>query len=124
MDQIPSGAPVLKIKDVAEATGISVDNLRAWERRHGYPVPVRTPGGQRLYSPEQVRKLSEVRELLRRGMRVGQAIAEYLAPLREKRKALEAKPGAVEDVIHAGDAKARHAAAETMAEVRERMHIG
>jgi tryptophanyl-tRNA synthetase len=56
--------------------------------------------------------------------RVGKAIAEYLAPLREKRKALEAKPGAVEEVIHAGDAKARRAAGDTMAEIRERMHIG
>ena len=58
------------------------------------------------------------------GERVGRAIAEYLAPLREKRKALEAQPGAVEDVIHAGDAKARRAAADTMAVVKERMHIG
>ena len=56
--------------------------------------------------------------------RVGKAIAEYLAPLREKRTALEAKKGAVEEVIHAGDAKARRAAADTMAEIRERMHIG
>lgn len=56
--------------------------------------------------------------------RVGRAIAEYLAPLREKRKALEAKPGTVDDVIRDGDAKARRAAGETMAQVRERMHIG
>jgi tryptophanyl-tRNA synthetase len=56
--------------------------------------------------------------------RVGHAIAEYLAPLRERRKALEAKPGAVDDVIRAGDTKARHAAVETMNEVRERMHVG
>ena len=56
--------------------------------------------------------------------RVGQAIADHLAPLREKRVALEARPGAVEEVIRAGDAKARRAAAETMAEVRERMHVG
>ncbi len=56
--------------------------------------------------------------------RVGQAIADYLAPLREKRKALEVTPRAVDDVIAAGDAKARAAAVATMNEVRERMHIG
>ena len=56
--------------------------------------------------------------------RVGQAIAEYLAPLREKRKALEGKQGAVEEVIRAGDTKARAAAVETMTEVREKMHVG
>ena len=56
--------------------------------------------------------------------RVGQAIADYLAPLREKRRALEARPGAVDEVIRAGDEKARRAAGATMDLVRERMHIG
>ncbi|HEX5132686.1 MAG TPA: tryptophan--tRNA ligase [Candidatus Krumholzibacteria bacterium] len=55
---------------------------------------------------------------------VGEAIAAYLAPLREKRRALEEKPGAVEAVIREGDERARHAAVETMRAVREAMNIG
>lgn len=56
--------------------------------------------------------------------RVGRAIADYLAPLREKRRELESKPGAVDEVIRAGDETARRAAVATMDRVRERMHIG
>lgn len=55
---------------------------------------------------------------------VGEAIADFLAPLREKRAALEARPGAVEDIVAEGDEKARARAIETMELVREKMHIG
>jgi tryptophanyl-tRNA synthetase len=54
----------------------------------------------------------------------GAAIAKFLAPLREKRAALEAKPGAVDEIIRDGDERARTAARATMTEVREKMHIG
>jgi tryptophanyl-tRNA synthetase len=56
--------------------------------------------------------------------RVGEAIAQFLEPLREKRAALEATPGAVEEIVAAGDDKARARAVETMQMVREKMHIG
>ena len=54
----------------------------------------------------------------------GEAIAEYLAPLRAKRAELESAPGAVDDVIRDGDDRARRAAIATMEAVREGMHIG
>jgi tryptophanyl-tRNA synthetase len=56
--------------------------------------------------------------------RVGAAIADHLAPLREKRRALEARPGAVEEIVRDGDERARATAVETMKLVRERMHVG
>ncbi len=56
--------------------------------------------------------------------RVGRAIAESLAPFREKRRDLESRPGIVEDIIRAGDEKARARAVETMREVRQRLHVG
>jgi tryptophanyl-tRNA synthetase len=56
--------------------------------------------------------------------RVGEAIAKFLEPLREKRAELESKPGAVEDIVAEGDEKARARAVETMEVVREKMHIG
>ena len=55
---------------------------------------------------------------------VGEAIAAHLAPLREKRRALEARPGAVEEIVRDGDARAGAAARETMTMVREKMHVG
>jgi tryptophanyl-tRNA synthetase len=54
----------------------------------------------------------------------GEAIAKFLSPLREKRQALESRPGAVEEIVRDGDARARAAAQETMALVREQMHVG
>ncbi|MCK4775966.1 MAG: tryptophan--tRNA ligase [Candidatus Krumholzibacteria bacterium] len=56
--------------------------------------------------------------------RAGEAIADYLAPLREKRKDLEAKSGSVEEIVAEGDKKARARAVETMEIVRENIHIG
>jgi len=56
--------------------------------------------------------------------RAGQAIADFLAPLREKRTRLEATPGAVEEIVAEGDKKARATAVETMEIVREKMNIG
>jgi tryptophanyl-tRNA synthetase len=56
--------------------------------------------------------------------RVAEAIIDYLAPLHEKRKKLEADPKKIEEIIRAGDEKARARALETMAAVREKMKIG
>ena len=55
---------------------------------------------------------------------VGEAIAAHLAPLREKRRALESRPGAVDEIVRDGDGRAREAAVATMSLVREKMHIG
>jgi tryptophanyl-tRNA synthetase len=55
---------------------------------------------------------------------VGEEIARFLSPLREKRAALESQPGAVEEIVAAGDEKARARAVETMEMVREKMNIG
>jgi methanogenic corrinoid protein MtbC1 len=41
---------------VAERTGLSRDVLRVWERRYAAVEPDRSPGGQRLYSDDQVNR--------------------------------------------------------------------
>lgn len=56
--------------------------------------------------------------------RVAQAIIDFLAPVHEKRKALEKDPGRIEEIMRDGDERARTRAGETMAMVRERMSIG
>ena len=48
---------------------------------------------------------------------------EALAPVREKRKELEAKPDYIEEVLKSGAERARKRAAETMREVKEAMHL-
>lgn len=50
-------------------------------------------------------------------------VLNILRPLSEKRKALEAKPGAIDDVIASGVKKAKRVVSDTMAQVREAMKI-
>lgn len=57
----------LPIGAVSRLVGIPVETIRTWERRHGAVSPARTPGGTRLYPPEQVERL----RLLGRAVRAG-----------------------------------------------------
>ncbi|HEX4999042.1 MAG TPA: tryptophan--tRNA ligase [Terriglobia bacterium] len=52
-----------------------------------------------------------------------ESIQQRTAPIYERRKAIEARPDAVRDILAAGADKARAVAAETMGEVREAMKI-
>lgn len=54
---------------------------------------------------------------------VTEAVNEYLALIRERREAIAAKPGYVEEVLHEGNRKANEIANETLDEVREAMHM-
>ena len=64
-----------RIKSVAELTGISPATLRAWERRYGTVAPQRTESGYREYSKEEVTRLIQIKVLVDRGFKVGEAIA-------------------------------------------------
>ena len=55
---------------------------------------------------------------------VGDAVAEYLAPVRERYEALRADEGALEATLALGAEKARAIAAATLAEVRDAMGVG
>jgi MerR family transcriptional regulator, light-induced transcriptional regulator len=50
------------VRVVARLTGLSAHVLRAWERRYAVVEPVRTEGGQRLYSDKDVRRLRLLRD--------------------------------------------------------------
>jgi DNA-binding transcriptional MerR regulator/methylmalonyl-CoA mutase cobalamin-binding subunit len=64
------------IRVVARRTGLNPAVLRAWERRYGVVEPSRTDGGQRLYSDQDVLRLS----LLHRAVEEGRSISQ-VAPL-------------------------------------------
>lgn len=55
------------IKAVAQATGLTVETLRAWERRYAVVVPDRDASGRRVYRPEDVLRLRRLREATERG---------------------------------------------------------
>jgi len=55
---------------------------------------------------------------------VGDEVAEWLAPVRERYAELRPDEGALEDVLEAGAEKARAIASRTVADVREAMGVG
>jgi MerR family transcriptional regulator, light-induced transcriptional regulator len=59
------------IKAVSQATGLSVETLRAWERRYGIVVPQRDDLGRRMYRPEDVLRLRRLREATDQGHPIG-----------------------------------------------------
>ena len=57
--------PVYSIGAVGQMLGIPPATLRTWEERYGLPVPERSPGGQRVYSRDQVEQLRAETQRLR-----------------------------------------------------------
>jgi len=66
----------LPIRSVAQLTELSVDTIRAWEKRYGAVRPARAAGGKRLFSPDDVARLV----LLKAAVESGESISR-MAPL-------------------------------------------
>lgn len=66
------GPGLYKMGALAAATGLSPELLRAWERRHALLDPVRTPGGHRLYTSEDLAVLRRVQILGAQGLSIGE----------------------------------------------------
>ena len=63
------------ISVVAERTGLSRDVLRVWERRYQAVEPMRTAGGQRLYSDDDLQRFQLLAEATRNGRSIGSVAA-------------------------------------------------
>jgi methanogenic corrinoid protein MtbC1 len=75
------------IAAVERETRLSKDVLRVWERRYGFPQPVRDANGERCYPAEQVERLRLMKRLMDQGHRPGS-----LAPLAHEALAALAVP--------------------------------
>jgi DNA-binding transcriptional MerR regulator/methylmalonyl-CoA mutase cobalamin-binding subunit len=62
------------IKAVSQATGLTVETLRAWERRYRVVVPQRDDMGRRVYRAEDVLRLRRLREATERGHPIGRLV--------------------------------------------------
>ena len=80
------------IKAVVNRTGLSAHVIRIWEKRYGAVKPERTDSNRRLYSDEQVERLSLLRELTRSGHSIGAVATLPLGKL--KKMAGEGENGA------------------------------
>ena len=72
---------------VARLTGIPVQTLRVWERRYKIVGPGKSATGQRLYSPEEVARLTLIKQLVGAGHAIGSIAAldmDLLQAMRDK----------------------------------------
>jgi len=60
---------LLSIGDICSETGLSADVVRVWERRYGFPVPVRLPSGHRRYRQADLHQLRLMAEAVAQGHR-------------------------------------------------------
>ncbi|MEJ8837523.1 MerR family transcriptional regulator [Ramlibacter sp. AN1133] len=86
--------PQLTIASVEREVGLSKDVLRVWERRYGFPVPVRDRNDERLYPAEQVRRLRLVKRLMDQGHRPGRLLRQSTEDLERLALAPAPEPSA------------------------------
>ena len=65
---------VIGISEMSRRTGLTPPVLRAWERRYGFPQPVREPNGRRGYRVEDVERVLETIRARSTGLSLAAAI--------------------------------------------------
>jgi len=61
------------ISDLEQLSGVSVHNIRIWERRYGALQPLRTAGNTRFYDDEQLKRLLCIAGLYHAGHKISRA---------------------------------------------------
>ncbi len=93
MDDWLAARPVtVSIAAVERDTGLSKDTLRVWERRYGFPTPLRDASGERAYSLEQLDKLRVIKRLMDNGHRPGRIAALRIEELHRLGETLPLAP--------------------------------
>jgi methylmalonyl-CoA mutase cobalamin-binding subunit/predicted DNA-binding transcriptional regulator AlpA len=72
---VPPNTGLLSVTEVERLTGIRQATLRMWEKRYGFPQPLRDRHGDRAYPLSQVERLQAVRRLMDQGNRPGKILA-------------------------------------------------
>ena len=72
----PAGEPAgaLHIREVVRITGLRREQLYMWQRRYGFPAPLRDTFGDRVYPADQVARLKLIKQLLSEGWRAGAVV--------------------------------------------------
>jgi DNA-binding transcriptional MerR regulator/methylmalonyl-CoA mutase cobalamin-binding subunit len=90
------------ISAVERDTGLSKDTLRVWERRYGFPKPLRDRHDERLYSSPELEKLRLLRLLIDSGHRPGKIINRSVSELTQlisSRAPAQSTPPEIEAII-------------------------
>src|SRR5712671_583177 len=67
-------AEALHIREVVRITGLRREQLYMWQRRYGFPAPLRDAFGDRVYPSDQVARLKLIKQLLSEGWRAGAVV--------------------------------------------------
>ena len=73
-----------RIGAIASLTGITPDALRVWEKRYGLIQPKRTETGNRIYSEEDLTRLSLIKNLLDAGDSIGNLVSLDISELKKR----------------------------------------
>lgn len=84
--------PGFPIGVVCRMTGIAQETLRAWERRYSLVTPSRAGGRNRLYSPDDVKRIMAVKALVDAGHPIGSVAALDEAQLETLHAAVATTP--------------------------------
>ena len=89
----PENLQLYKIGAIARLTGITPVTIRMWQTRYDAVKPVRTEGKQRLYTENDLTKLSLLKELTEQGDSIGMIAGLSVDELKKRLNELEAKRG-------------------------------
>ncbi|WP_345381897.1 MerR family transcriptional regulator [Pseudonocardia yuanmonensis] len=70
----------MSIGAAADYVGVSVETLRAWQRRYGVGASAVTPGGHRRYTFDDLVRLRTVHDLVQAGASTAAAVRAVLGP--------------------------------------------
>jgi methanogenic corrinoid protein MtbC1 len=100
LDKNEKHARLFSIAAAEREVGLSKDVLRVWERRYGFPTPVRDARGERAYPAEQVARLALVKRLMDSGHRPGRLVQASTEEVRALLDAVKPAPQAAQQEGH------------------------
>ena len=103
MTQADPHDALLSIGAISRATGIPSETLRTWERRYGFPKPLRTAGGHRKYKHSLIAHLQLLQQAIEQGSRPSKVVGKSIQQLKTL---LGISPQALLDGPHARDPQA------------------
>jgi DNA-binding transcriptional MerR regulator len=89
----PEQPGVVRIGELSRRVGVSDHVLRAWEARYGLLTPVRSPGGFRLYSDNDERRVRRMQFHLAQGLSAAEAARSAIAEAHTRRASIGGSPG-------------------------------
>jgi MerR family transcriptional regulator, light-induced transcriptional regulator len=69
-----STGDALHIREIVRITGLRREQLYMWQRRYGFPAPLRDAFGDRVYPLDQLARLKLIKQLLSEGWRAGAVV--------------------------------------------------